>query len=147
MLARGAHSRHGAGQTQPDASLGPCGARDRQRLTGPAVEGFDRLAHRHGEPQGFLGPRPWEHLERDFSDDPEDSHRAAQQARHVEPCDVLHHLPAEAQQLAVCTEERCAQHEVRSEEHTSELQSLAYLVCRLLLEKKKKMTDTVYIDL
>src|SRR2546423_15718874 len=29
----------------------------------------------------------------------------------------------------------------RSEEHTSELQSLAYLVCRLLLEKKKKQTD------
>src|SRR2546425_8432790 len=28
--------------------------------------------------------------------------------------------------------------EPRSEEHTSELQSLAYLVCRLLLEKKKK---------
>src|SRR2546425_8047858 len=27
----------------------------------------------------------------------------------------------------------------RSEEHTSELQSLAYLVCRLLLEKKKKL--------
>src|SRR2546425_8539761 len=32
---------------------------------------------------------------------------------------------------------------IRSEEHTSELQSLAYLVCRLLLEKKKK----TYIDL
>src|SRR2546425_7773118 len=29
---------------------------------------------------------------------------------------------------------------MRSEEHTSELQSLAYLVCRLLLEKKKKAT-------
>src|SRR3989441_8950820 len=28
-------------------------------------------------------------------------------------------------------------HALRSEEHTSELQSLAYLVCRLLLEKKK----------
>src|SRR2546423_9838415 len=28
----------------------------------------------------------------------------------------------------------------RSEEHTSELQSLAYLVCRLLLEKKKTYT-------
>src|SRR2546425_7249601 len=27
---------------------------------------------------------------------------------------------------------------IRSEEHTSELQSLAYLVCRLLLEKKKR---------
>src|SRR2546423_5515151 len=36
----------------------------------------------------------------------------------------------------------------RSEEHTSELQSLAYLVCRLLLEKKKKkstMTHSVVI--
>src|SRR2546425_2376582 len=31
----------------------------------------------------------------------------------------------------------------RSEEHTSELQSLAYLVCRLLLEKKKKQRDEV----
>src|SRR2546425_9642441 len=30
----------------------------------------------------------------------------------------------------------------RSEEHTSELQSLAYLVCRLLLEKKKKKEST-----
>src|SRR3989441_10436787 len=30
----------------------------------------------------------------------------------------------------------------RSEEHTSELQSLAYLVCRLLLEKKKKKKTT-----
>src|SRR2546425_6621095 len=31
---------------------------------------------------------------------------------------------------------------LRSEEHTSELQSLAYLVCRLLLEKKKKKSST-----
>src|SRR2546425_6004868 len=30
---------------------------------------------------------------------------------------------------------------IRSEEHTSELQSLAYLVCRLLLEKKKTYTE------
>src|SRR2546425_8892494 len=33
---------------------------------------------------------------------------------------------------------------VRSEEHTSELQSLAYLVCRLLLEKKKKDISFVH---
>src|SRR2546423_6058066 len=33
---------------------------------------------------------------------------------------------------------RCGRRDLRSEEHTSELQSLAYLVCRLLLEKKKK---------
>src|SRR3712207_7617283 len=32
---------------------------------------------------------------------------------------------------------------LRSEEHTSELQSRQYLVCRLLLEKKKKH---IYID-
>src|SRR5438445_9947996 len=34
------------------------------------------------------------------------------------------------------------QKNVRSEEHTSELQSRQYLVCRLLLEKKKKEDDT-----
>src|SRR5258705_9257103 len=32
----------------------------------------------------------------------------------------------------------------RSEEHTSELQSLRHLVCRLLLEKKKKNEEEVY---
>src|SRR5205823_11798507 len=36
----------------------------------------------------------------------------------------------------------CAALRIRSEEHTSELQSLAYLVCRLLLEKKKKKNNT-----
>src|SRR5687767_15488050 len=35
---------------------------------------------------------------------------------------------------------------LRSEEHTSELQSLAYLVCRLLLEKKKKTKTTSTIN-
>src|SRR3712207_7041909 len=34
---------------------------------------------------------------------------------------------------------------VRSEEHTSELQSRQYLVCRLLLEKKKKQINLVRI--
>src|SRR2546423_8731455 len=38
--------------------------------------------------------------------------------------------PHEARRLPWEEEDRC-----RSEEHTSELQSLAYLVCRLLLEK------------
>src|SRR3712207_7155303 len=35
----------------------------------------------------------------------------------------------------------------RSEEHTSELQSRQYLVCRLLLEKKKKQTRCLQIPL
>src|SRR2546425_5724538 len=38
--------------------------------------------------------------------------------------------------------EACDHIRGRSEEHTSELQSLAYLVCRLLLEKKKKDKTT-----
>src|SRR5262249_61986503 len=37
----------------------------------------------------------------------------------------------------------CASSEIRSEEHTSELQSLTNLVCRLLLEKKKKHSKTI----
>src|SRR5437763_4494078 len=36
-----------------------------------------------------------------------------------------------------------AQRRPRSEEHTSELQSPMYLVCRLLLEKKKIKTDNI----
>src|SRR2546430_5075809 len=34
----------------------------------------------------------------------------------------------------------------RSEEHTSELQSQSNLVCRLLLEKKKKKQQTIFTD-
>src|SRR2546425_2311987 len=41
---------------------------------------------------------------------------------------------------SVAGSSRSASGSRRSEEHTSELQSLAYLVCRLLLEKKKKIT-------
>src|SRR2546425_9463926 len=40
-----------------------------------------------------------------------------------------------------------ARRQRRSEEHTSELQSLAYLVCRLLLEKKKTQTTAVLFHL
>src|SRR5690348_17783829 len=36
------------------------------------------------------------------------------------------------------------QHQARSEEHTSELQSPVHLVCRLLLEKKKKKNTATY---
>src|SRR2546430_6881852 len=43
-------------------------------------------------------------------------------------------------------DDRCRRHRARagrSEEHTSELQSQSNLVCRLLLEKKKKHTITI----
>src|SRR5437879_11365783 len=40
--------------------------------------------------------------------------------------------------VEVCHHDAASAMKVRSEEHTSELQSPMYLVCRLLLEKKKK---------
>src|SRR3712207_8118941 len=50
----------------------------------------------------------------------------------VELVVVLHRLLGDPVQILV-------QRRERSEEHTSELQSRQYLVCRLLLDKKKKM--------
>src|SRR5258707_11764303 len=47
-------------------------------------------------------------------------------------------LAAEADVLGVPVVEASGVAVVRSEEHTSELQSRQYLVCRLLLEKKKR---------
>src|SRR2546425_3854636 len=51
--------------------------------------------------------------------------------------DALRDDPLDEQQPPVPRHGATAAPEDRSEEHTSELQSLAYLVCRLLLEKKK----------
>src|SRR2546430_11519135 len=50
------------------------------------------------------------------------------------------HRPACPPSLCVADGERRARLASRSEEHTSELQSQSNLVCRLLLEKKKKTT-------
>src|SRR2546425_4685920 len=51
--------------------------------------------------------------------------------------DVCRRPRVAASPLFVRNRDGCTS-EMRSEEHTSELQSLAYLVCRLLLEKKKQ---------
>src|SRR5258706_846480 len=48
--------------------------------------------------------------------------------------------PCRAGSVALIPWTCCAAPGARSEEHTSELQSLTNLVCRLLLEKKKKQT-------
>src|SRR2546427_6372827 len=47
----------------------------------------------------------------------------------------------------LCARYRCPLNIGRSEEHTSELQSQSNLVCRLLLEKKKKQIMTVAISI
>src|SRR5205823_10823750 len=60
--------------------------------------------------------------------------------------DLLRLRPTETERLRLVEARQvgrrhvAAQRRERSEEHTSELQSLAYLVCRLLLEKKKRKT-------
>src|SRR5258705_6066571 len=68
-------------------------------------------------------------------------HREAEQARDQRrDCDRAQRCPASAQRAHEQQPERHVGKYVgdRSEEHTSELQSLRHLVCRLLLEKKKK---------
>src|SRR2546425_1368450 len=57
------------------------------------------------------------------------------------------HLPKAASQRETLAVQIGADGYTRSEEHTSELQSLAYLVCRLLLEKKKKAKTTQNLHL
>src|SRR5258705_8572112 len=69
-------------------------------------------------------------------------------------CDHARALAADVQNHELVVNERCGGNSpcrhldavllieiLRSEEHTSELQSLRHLVCRLLLEKKKKKED------
>src|SRR3712207_8872272 len=68
----------------------------------------------------------------------DDGRRRAEGAARAAPCELrLHPLPDGAR----LHDHRGARRGVlgpRSEEHTSELQSRQYLVCRLLLEKKNK---------
>src|SRR5256886_6594796 len=72
---------------------------------------------------------------------------------------ICNHGPGEPQELQlpfsalgiysafVLAEAKTATGDMRSEEHTSELQSQSNLVCRLLLEKKKKKEKKTYTHL
>src|SRR3712207_7824022 len=63
---------------------------------------------------------------------------------HLDPVPPLQPAPAAAAGArAVGSDRHAADARHRSEEHTSELQSRQYLVCRLLLEKKKKNHNTI----
>src|SRR5256714_1448089 len=61
----------------------------------------------------------------------------AKTAHYGQPIELLAFIRKERENMVLKPSD-----EYRSEEHTSELQSLAYLVCRLLLEKKKTETNT-----
>src|SRR2546422_8598010 len=66
--------------------------------------------------------------------------RIQEQPDHVGGREVV--APGEHRDDAVGVRIEGADENVRSEEHTSELQSRLHLVCRLLLEKKKKTRNT-----
>src|SRR5687767_15241640 len=72
-------------------------------------------------------------------EEPEEHHRCVGTADDAGDRHVRVREPVVRQRLA--QDRRRGEREVvaRSEEHTSELQSLAYLVCRLLLEKKNML--------
>src|SRR2546425_5829347 len=77
--------------------------------------------------------------------DPRSARRAAALARSAGRVAGRGQDPDDAGRRATRQQRRWvmrADTQTRSEEHTSELQSLAYLVCRLLLEKKKKTSNT-----
>src|SRR2546425_8729442 len=71
------------------------------------------------------------------------SRRADNSWRRSSPCSLL--CPVRRPRPRPPRERRRTGHS-RSEEHTSELQSLAYLVCRLLLEKKKEKHSVDWLD-
>src|SRR5688572_32553435 len=58
------------------------------------------------------------------------------------PDHLVRHHAVNADQREQQSERRKGEQQARSEEHTSELQSQSNLVCRLLLEKKKKNQKT-----
>src|SRR3712207_7857304 len=64
--------------------------------------------------------------------------------RHARPQDKINALPR--RELAEAADASAPATIERSEEHTSELQSRQYLVCRLLLEKKKYIVPYVLLD-
>src|SRR2546425_9527376 len=77
------------------------------------------------------------HAEQRFAVEHRHRHLAAEQL------ELLRDFRVRLRVAALTLEDTAVPLQERSEEHTSELQSLAYLVCRLLLEKKKENNTRV----
>src|SRR2546430_6442138 len=69
----------------------------------------------------------------------------ARVARDVEPGVIVEREPAEIFRSQCRRLQHRSQDRIRSEEHTSELQSQSNLVCRLLLEKKKNQSISIIL--
>src|SRR5258708_24871597 len=82
-----------------------------------------------------------------FRSDLETLRRGVRHPRRGRPRHREAHVSRAWQRVATCaTHRRWRRWARRSEEHTSELQSPDHLVCRLLLEKKKKQDKERHID-
>src|SRR5258708_30834239 len=83
-----------------------------------------------------------------FRSRPTDLLSAHREHRHQDSAAAPTGISGEAHVPLSCSQRWCRlgrRQNLRSEEHTSELQSPDHLVCRLLLEKKKKITNTTLI--
>src|SRR2546425_54303 len=128
-------------------------------FTFPYKEGLLMATKEINDAGGVLG-RPLEFIFRDDKLRPDEAVKAARELVLQEQVDILAGVIPSAVRLRVSAYAKEAKtlyfathcqtsrltwddgHRYRSEEHTSELQSLAYLVCRLLLEKKKTYKQT-----
>src|SRR3712207_7217034 len=77
---------------------------------------------------------------------PTSAGRESEERTHCQGCRVTRGLLHAANLLAQSACPYTISRPVRSEEHTSELQSRQYLVCRLLLEKKNKTRGLTALD-
>src|SRR3712207_8781778 len=80
-----------------------------------------------------------------FRADRQEVLRVLDRHRRVDPEQVVPDLVAEEELVEEHLLDGVELREPRSEEHTSELQSRQYLVCRLLLEKKKNIIARIAI--
>src|SRR5205823_14601818 len=104
-------------------SWAPCLGRREEFRTAAAVDGTPYKPCVGSRAPRLVPGRRW-HQASAFQNGPRTFASGLREARREERSDLCGIYPGEP----------------RSEEHTSELQSLAYLVCRLLLEKKKNCT-------
>src|SRR5256884_675304 len=106
--------------------------------------GLSTRRHRNSLAAGSLNLRrrskPASKYRHETADSPIASRFAPQcNLRHLFPCGLTHNLSSGPRHKRL----HCPARVERSEEHTSELQSRLHLVCRLLLEKKKKKRNTL----
>src|SRR2546426_2643291 len=144
MRVVGGSENHGPEQERLNSVVGaPLRITTSRATAGPAVELLEYLTPRDGRPYPVDAQAndlvPWHTIVTTSS--PEAVYRALLAGRYplVSPRVVtLPDGPLGSREAFLAGSERPVR---RSEEHTSELQSPCNLVCRLLLEKKKKSTE------